>query len=338
MVINFVFICISIYFINFFLIKKNFLKSNTGLKHQSFANKSIPLTGGIFILLPVIYLFYESYLILNSVYFLLFIVGILSDSNILQSPKKRFLLQFLFILCFVLQTKLEVLPTRIDIIDKNISGTYASFFLTTFCLMVLINGSNFIDGLNGLLLGYCLIVFFIIYKLNLYYLMDLEDKKLMLLFLTIFVIFFLNFFNQMFLGDNGAYSISFLLGFILIEIYNASNNISPYFVILLLWFPCFENLFSILRKFVAKKNPLEPDNNHLHHFLFLLLKSKFNTKNITSNNLASIIINFFNLLLLYCGSQNMNYTPLQIKLLFSAVVIYLISYFFLRKIILRIKV
>ena len=32
------------------------------------------------------------------------------------------------------------------------------FIFTTFCLMILINGSNFIDGLNGLLLGYSLLI------------------------------------------------------------------------------------------------------------------------------------------------------------------------------------
>ena len=59
-------------------------------------------------------------------------------------------------------------------------------------------------------------------------------------------------FNQFFLGDSGAYFLSFFIGFILIEIYNANLKISPYFIILLLWYPCFENLFSIIRKLLRK--------------------------------------------------------------------------------------
>ena len=68
------------------------------------------------------------------------------------------------------------------------------------------------------------------------------------------LLLFLNFLNKLFLGDNGAYMISFFIGFYLITIYNQNyQNITPYFVILLLWYPCFENLFSILRKIYYKK-------------------------------------------------------------------------------------
>ena len=117
--------------------------------------------------------------------------------------------------------------------------------------MILINGSNFIDGLNGLLLGYFLLILFILYKLNL---------LTILIFLIVFIYFFiilififiLNFINQLFLGDGGAYSLSFLFGFVLIYIYNSTEFITPYFIILLLWYPCFENLFSIIRKVSTK--------------------------------------------------------------------------------------
>ena len=53
-----IFYIILVYFINNFLLKNNFLKSDTGSNHQLFANKSVTLTGGIFIVLPVIYIFF----------------------------------------------------------------------------------------------------------------------------------------------------------------------------------------------------------------------------------------------------------------------------------------
>ena len=93
---------------------------------------------------------------------LIFILGIFSDLNILSSPKKRFLLQLLLIFAFVIVKKVEVFPTRINFLDENFSNTYWSYFFTIFCLMILLNGSNFIDGLNGLFLGYLLIVLVII--------------------------------------------------------------------------------------------------------------------------------------------------------------------------------
>ena len=74
------------------------------------------------------------------------------------------------------------------------------------------------------------------------------------------------------LGDAGAYTLSFFVGFLIIKCHNFNPNISPYFFITLLWYPCFENLFSIIRKIKSKFSPLTPDNNHLHHLIFTNLK------------------------------------------------------------------
>ena len=113
--------------------------------------------------------------------------------------------------------------------------------------MILINGSNFIDGLNGLLLGYFLIILLIL--LDLGYLIDISNSQYLLLLLISGIVFLLilNLFNLLYLGDGGSYVIGFVLGYILIAVYN-QNIISPFFIILLIWYPCFENLFSIIRK------------------------------------------------------------------------------------------
>ena len=50
--------------------------------------------------------------------------------------------------------------------------------------------------------------------------------------------------------------------------YSFNQSISPFFIILLLWYPSFEILFSILRKFVIGRSPLKPDNLHLHHLIY----------------------------------------------------------------------
>ena len=58
------------------------------------------------------------------------------------------------------------------------------------------------------------------------------------------------------LGDAGAYILSFFVGYLIIKCHNFNPNISPYFFITLLWYPCFENLFSIIRKLKNKFSPL----------------------------------------------------------------------------------
>ena len=39
---------------------------------------------------------------------------------------------------------------------------------------------------------------------------------------------------------------------------------------IILWYPCFENLFSILRKIKFKKSAAEPDTKHFHHYYFTI--------------------------------------------------------------------
>ena len=60
---------LSVIFLNFYLVKKNFLINETGDLHQKFASKhKIPLTGGVFIFLTALY-FYNYLPILFFLYF-----------------------------------------------------------------------------------------------------------------------------------------------------------------------------------------------------------------------------------------------------------------------------
>ena len=332
MIINLVCYIIIIFLINLFISKSNFLKSHSGFMHQKFLNNSIPLTGGIFILLPIFLLFFNFYPYMIISFFLLFLLGLFSDLNILAKAKYRFLIQFIIISMFVIFTQLEVLPSRIEYIDNKFQNTFYSYFFTVFCLMVLINGSNFIDGLNGLFLGYNIIILLVLINLDLLGLVGISNESFYILLLILSFLLLLNFSNKLFMGDGGAYSLSFLLGYILITIYNKNQIVSPYFIIVLLWYPCFENLFSILRKFLINKNPMKPDNSHLHHYLYMLIKKKLGLSNLLSNNLSSLIINSFNLFIFYFASLNLNHTQTQLIILFLSIITYLIIFFTLKKI------
>ncbi len=332
MIINLVCYIIIIFLINLFISKSNFLKSHSGFMHQKFLNNSIPLTGGIFILLPIFLLFYNFYPYMIMSFFLLFLLGLFSDLNILAKAKYRFLIQFIIISMFVIFTQLEVLPSRIEYIDNKFQNTFYSYFFTVFCLMVLINGSNFIDGLNGLFLGYNIIILLVLINLDLLGLVGISNESFYILLSILSFLLLLNFSNKLFMGDGGAYSLSFLLGYILITIYNKNQIVSPYFIIVLLWYPCFENLFSILRKFLINKNPMKPDNSHLHHYLYMLIKKKLGLNNLLSNNLSSLMINSFNLFIFYFASLNLNHTQIQLIILFLSIITYLIIFFTLKKI------
>lgn len=318
----------SIIFISFYCKKKKLFINNHRHAHQKLANIKIPLIGGFFLIILIFFLFFKNNPFFFTICFLIYILGVLSDFKILSSPKKRFIIQLFLISLFVFANRLEVLPTRIFYIDKIFLNSFWSYMFTIFCLMILINGSNFIDGLNGLLVGYVLIILFILYKLNLFDLINLNQNQFCFLIYFVSIIFILNILNYLFLGDGGAYLLSFFIGFVLIKIYNLSSQLSPYFIILLLWYPCFENLFSIIRKKFYKKNATKPDNMHLHHLFFIFLQKNLNFNKL-ANPSASILINLYNFIALYLGSQNPDKTIFQILIITCSVLFYLFIYFIL---------
>ena len=156
-----------------------------------------------------------------------------------------------------------------------------------------------------------------------------------MIFIFIFgliILIICNFFNLFFLGDSGSYLIGLFLSYLLISIYNNNlYSISPYFVIVLLWYPCFENLFSIIRKKINNVSPTYADNYHLHQLIFISFQMKTNIQKKYLNSIVSIVINLFNFLMLYLASLEYNNSLYQLSILIFCVSIYLILYFVLQK-------
>ncbi len=324
-----IFICI-VYFVNKNFSENNALANYTGQIHQKYSGfKKIPLSGGFFFSFFCIIILFKFFPLLSLFIFLIFLSGIISDLNLVKSPKLRFLIQLLFIGAFVLFLDVTVYPTRLILLDQLLSNTYFGFAFSIFCLLILINGSNFIDGLNGLLLGYFISILIIIYFLKSSYFLNvlIDNNQIINLIIILFVLLIFNFKNDLYMGDSGAYSLSFFLGYLLINIYESNLFISPYFIVLLLWYPCFENLFSIIRKFSLRRSPLNPDSNHFHQLLFHFFKRKFSLKKLNTNNLTSISIISYNLLIFSISLIDIRNSQLQILLIFINIVVYLRVYY-----------
>tara|TARA_B100001029_G_C15040205_1_gene443054 strand:- start:55 stop:1077 length:1023 start_codon:yes stop_codon:yes gene_type:complete len=321
---------ISILVINFFLKKIKYLPNYSGHSHQVFTNaKNIPLTGGIYILIILFIIFFNNInlLIFSSI---MFFIGFTSDKNILVSPAKRLITQILTVTFFVYAFDLLISDSRVDFFNLLLENIYFSYFFSIFCILILINGANFIDGLNGLLLGYFIIVLYIIFKIDLFYQLQLNQNDILFVFISLIFLLILNYLSIFFLGDSGSYLIGIILSYLLISLYNLHQNfISPYFIILLLWYPCFENLFSIIRKNKKGISPINADNKHLHQLLLIYFKNKFNLKNSYINSLVSICINAFNLTILILASLHPDNTKYQIFFIGICILTYLSLYNFL---------
>ncbi len=316
-----------IYMINFFLTKKNLLPNYSGDNHQKFFNKNkIQLSGGIF-LIPIFFLLtYDYSVILTISLFSIFLLGLFSDIGFFSSAKLRFLSQSIIIFLFLFYSNYTLTSVRIDVFDLMLENYLFSLFFTLFCLMILINGTNFIDGLNGLVLCYYFMIVLVVFHLRLFeysFLSNLDITLIMMIF--VYLILF-NIFNQLFLGDSGSYLIGFLFGILLLQIYENNQLLSPYFIALLLWYPAFEILFSIIRKIKFRKSPFKPDNKHFHHLLFLYIYKKFNFKNNLSNCLSALTIILYNAIIFLIAIQNIQHTSLQVTLFALNVSIYIILY------------
>ena len=305
--------------------KRGLFLNYSGDIHQSFSNKkNIPLAGGFFILIPII--FFLNDIFINCFIISIYLIGFFSDRKILISPKKRFLIQCVLIILFVLIFDLRVNSSRVELFDIILNNKFFAIFFSSFCLLILINGCNFIDGLNGLLISYTIIILLMLNKLSLIDNSIISDHSINLILLILLLLLLLNIFNVLMLGDSGAYLLGFFMGFIIISSHVKNPNISPYFFISLIWYPCFENLFSILRKINKEFSPLKPDSKHLHQLVFFFLSKRFNLKLVISNNLSSVIICLFNFLIVYISTLNPSSTIFQIKLIATSIIFYNLFY------------
>ena len=147
---------------------------------------------------------------------------------------------------------------------------------TVFCILILVNGSNFLDGLNTLVIGYYFLVcsFLILLTNN----FDLEiNININLLLIFLLITYFFNFFEKIYLGDSGSYLIGFYISYFVIDFILINTVVSPYLICFLLWYPAFENLFSILRRILATKK------NNIQNNILVNLKNK-NTNQLEETN------------------------------------------------------
>ena len=168
----------------------------------------------------------------------------------------------------------------------------------------------------------------ILYKLNIYDNSFLEFNSIVAWIIILIAVYILNFSNKLYLGDNGSYFLGFIYSYFLISYYLENQYLSPFFIILLLWYPAFENLFSLIRKLNFGRSPFKPDQNHLHQLIFNYFKEKKLIGKKLLNSFSGNIIVFYNLLIFYFASSKPYNTEFQIFLIIFNVIIY--CYIYLR--------
>ena len=319
---------------NFVFKKFDILIDRTNIsKHKSFINghKTTPLLGGFVFFLILVFFLPENYQYFTILIFFIFLTGLLSDLDILHSPFLRIIFQTIIIVVYLFLFDNFVSSIRVDFFNNLLNIFFIKLFFTSFCILVLINGTNFIDGVNTLVVGY-----FILVVSNVLYLTEVNSFNLDILLVStcltcLVTIYIFNFFGKIYLGDGGAYLISFVIGVTLIKFSNDNYLVSPYYIVALLWYPAYENLFSIIRKKILKKFPSAPDNEHLHQLIYLYLDKSFNVDKNFSNTLSGILICLYNLFYFLAIFDNFDHTETLVYSIIFNVFVYNFLYFLLRK-------
>ena len=319
---------------NFVFKKFNVLIDQTNISsHKSFINgyKTTPLSGGFVFFLILVLFLPENYQYFTILIFFIFLTGLLSDLDILHSPFFRIIFQIIIIAAYLFLFDNFVSSIRVDFFNNLLNIFFIKLFFTSFCILVLINGTNFIDGVNTLVVGY-----FILVVSNVLYLTEVNSFNLDILLVStcltcLVTIYIFNFFGKIYLGDGGAYLISFVIGVTLIKFSNDNYLVSPYYIVALLWYPAYENLFSIIRKKILKKFPSAPDNEHLHQLIYLYLDKSFNVDKNFSNTLSGILICLYNLFYFLAIFDNFDHTETLVYSIIFNVFVYNFLYFLLRK-------
>lgn len=242
------------------------------------------------------------------------------------SPRLRLIMMIISagLLIYLLPTNLP----KIDfpLISQILSIGFMKELFFIFSILVIINGNNFIDGVNGNL-AFTNIIQIISVGLLAFMVGDdviVQLSCLLLLPLIVFTLF--NFpFGKIFCGDTGAYFYGFAISTSVIYLFGANAAIFSYNAVLILIYPSIELLFSFIRKkFFEKNSPFTPDTKHLHSLIFKYLNKRFKTTN-------NSYVTFYLLplitapLLVYLYSDNMFGILFSVFLIF---IIYILFYLY----------
>jgi UDP-N-acetylmuramyl pentapeptide phosphotransferase/UDP-N-acetylglucosamine-1-phosphate transferase len=168
----------------------------------------------------------------------------------------------------------------LPIIDDLLKLQWFGYLFTVFAITGISNAYNIVDGLNGLagmsgvfsLMG----IYYVAYLFGDSYIMFIAQ----ILIASILGFLVLNYpKGKIFLGDAGAYLIGFCSGFLSLLLVDRHTEISPWFALLLNFYPVFETLYSIFRrKFQSKKDSTAPDAEHFHSLVYFWFKHEAKNK------------------------------------------------------------
>ncbi len=246
---------------------------------RSSHKRSVPIFGGIAIFSGIIFslLFWGK---LDSIQFILvslvivFFVGVIDDLLGL-TPYKKIIGQLIAILIAIYLGKIQINSMHGVLGVYELPEIIATLF-TVFVVIVITNGFNLIDGVDGLASGIGVIASLGFGVMA--YLMNQTDMAIIAFSLLGALLAFLKYnFHpaRLFMGDTGSLLVGMTLSVLAINLIHSGvvtetihfPNKGPLIAVVFLAIPLFDSLRVFVVRVIQRKNPLYAGTEHIHHAL-----------------------------------------------------------------------
>ena len=292
---------------------------------------STPIFGGIAIFSGIIFslLFWaelENIQFLLVSFLIIFFVGVIDDLLNL-SPLKKLIGQVIAVLIVIYLGDLQI-DNMHGVLGVQVFPEWISALFTVFVVIVITNGFNLIDGVDGLAGGIGVITSFVfgIIALLMSDIPGQVDMAVIAFTLMGALLAFLKYnFHpaKIFMGDTGSLVVGMILSILAINLIKHGlvtetikfPNKGPLLAIVILAIPLFDSLRVFIARIIRGRHPLYPGRGHIHH---ALLDLGFGHKR------TALILYFISVLLIF-GS----YFLLELNVNLSIAILALISYFLL---------
>lgn len=257
---------------------------------------------------------------------ILFFIGI-KDDILIIAPFTKFAGQIIAALVIVMlgDIRLTNLHGFFGIEDINY---YWSFILSILTIVVIINGFNFIDGIDGLSASIGIITLGAFG----YWFLSIKEFQYVILSVSLigalFAFFLYNVFgeeNKIFMGDTGSLIIGLILSVMFIQFNELNIDKSKIYAIYpapavsfgVLIIPLFDTMRVVFIRLFTGRSLLKPDKNHMHHQLLELGLSHIH---------VTMIISVINVFFIYLVFNLSSFISIRRLLLIILVIALLFSY------------
>lgn len=255
----------------------------------------VPVLGGLSVFFGIIValVFCQVLFGSSSLFSFLGIMAIMlfvgtTDDVLSLSPFIRLVIEVIVVLLFIYGTGWSINDLH-GLWGIDVVPSYVAVPLTVVACVGIINAVNMIDGVDGLMSGYGIVVSFI-FGCFFYDSGDIDMAAMAMISAGAMIPFLLyNVVGQkskMYLGDGGSLMIGTMMALFVIAILKENSlcslNVDPAFGLVpfslaVLSVPVFDTLRVMTIRIFNRRSPFRPDRNHLHHMFVDLGFSHFGT-------------------------------------------------------------